>query len=145
MNLHSEAIPESLLQTIYEFDALFSEDRGSEMGAYFAEDARLQWPMLEDIVGREEIRLAFEQLVNTYTTISWKPDRSLGLLCDGKAVIVGRFVEDRRERKKGIRERVFGRIVEIWSAIEAGKWELELLMTSRYADTVYLHEDKTSD
>ena len=99
MNNQSIVIPESLQRTILALDTVFSQDRGNEMGAFFAEDARLQWPMLEDIVGRNQIRLAFEQLVTTYSTILWKPDRSLALAFNGKTAIVGSFVEDRQKRK----------------------------------------------
>jgi ketosteroid isomerase-like protein len=135
MNKLSGAIPKSLERVIHELDTVFSQDRGSEMGAFFAEDACLQWPSSEDIVGREQIRLAFEQLVATFTTLSWKPKRSLELFCDGKAVFVGNFIEDRKLKENNIKERVYGRIVEIWSESEDGKWVINLLMTSRYAET----------
>jgi len=135
MNKLSGVIPESLQRTIHELDTVFSQDRGNEMGAFFAEDARLQWPMVEDIVGRTQIRMAFEQFVATYTTLSWKPNRSLALVSKNGVAIVGDFIEDRQARNDGAKERVFGRLVEIWSKTEDGKWMLNLLMTSRYADT----------
>ena len=135
MNKLSGVIPESLQRTIHELDTVFSQDRGYEMGAFFAEDAHLQWPMIEDIVGREQIRKAYEQLVATYTTLSWKPNRSLAVVGDGSVAVIGDFIEYRQMRKDGVKERVFGRLVEIWSETEDEKWVLDLLMTSRYADT----------
>lgn len=135
MNKLSGVIPESLQRTIHELDTVFSQDRGNEMGEFFAEDAHLQWPMVEDIIGRKQIGMAFEQFVATYTTLSWKPNRSLVLVSDNSVAIVGDFIEDRQVRNDGVKERVFGRLVEIWSETEDGKWVLNLLMTSRYADT----------
>ena len=70
--------------------------------------------------------MTFEQLVATYTTLSWKPNRSLALVSDNSVAIVGDFIEDRQVRNDGAKERVFGRLVEIWSETEDGKWVLNL-------------------
>ena len=45
------------------YDAAFAADRADEVAELFAEDARLQWPEEEDIVGRDAIRRAFTGFV----------------------------------------------------------------------------------
>ena len=137
-------IPASLDRTIQSFDTAFSEDRGSDVSQCFSENGRLQWPFREDIVGRDDIRAVFEGFVSRFTTISWKPSRSIELICDGKVVIIGRFTEHRQHRDTGEEQRVFGRMVEVWAEAEKGKWSLELLMTSRYAESEQINKDTAS-
>ncbi len=108
------------------------------MGDFFAPDARLMWPSLEDIVGREHIRSAYERLAETYTTIAWQPERTVIGPSGRKVVTIGRFIEDRAPRSGGAAERIHGRLVEVWARKPDGGWELEVLLTSRYADSEQL-------
>jgi ketosteroid isomerase-like protein len=90
---------ESLLSVIAELDQAFSEDRGSDVADFFAEDARLMWPHMEDIVGRESIREAFVAFVSAYTTNSWSPSREIFDLCGRRAYTLGSFIEIRTPLK----------------------------------------------
>jgi hypothetical protein len=134
----ADSLDNSLLERMQAFDRTFSEDRGSEMGDFFSSEARLMWPFMEDITGRERIRAAFEQFVQDFTTISWKPEREIIGVGENKVFIVGRFLEDRAPREGGPAERVFGRWVEIWAGQPGGPWELDLVLTSRYAENELL-------
>ena len=91
-------------------------------------------PTSEDIVGREQIRSAYERLVEAYTTIAWKPERTMVGPSGHKIVTIGRFIEDRAPRSGEAAEWVHGRLVEVWARKPDGGWELEVLLTSRYAD-----------
>ena len=127
-------VPTGLLQAQAAFDETFSQDRGTEMGQFFSKDARMMWPDIEDIVGREAIRAAFEELIANFTTISWKPDRTLVQAFGDRAISIGRFTEDRAPRGGGSVVRVFGRLVEYWSKAPDGTWTMDIALTSRYAE-----------
>lgn len=126
---------DSLLKRINDLDRTFEADRGHEMGDFFSDDGRLMWPLSEDIAGRERIRAAFVQLIETFTTISWKPEREVLEICGNKAFLIGRFIEERALRDDGSAERVYGRLFEMWSRRADGRWELAYLMTSRYGES----------
>ena len=130
----TDTLEDSLLERMQAFDRTFAEDRGSEMGDFFSLQARLMWPFMEDITGRENIRRAFEQFVQTFTTLSWKPEREIIGADGNKVFVLGRFLEDRAPRVGGPAERVFGRWVEVWRRQPGGPWELDLVLTSRYAE-----------
>jgi ketosteroid isomerase-like protein len=127
-------IPPGLLATQAAFDDAFSHDRGSEMGRFFSRDARLMWPDVEDIVGREAIRAAFEELIANFTTISWNPERTFTRAFEDMAISIGKFTEDRAPRLGGSAVRVFGRLVEYWSLGSDGTWTMDIALTSRYAE-----------
>jgi ketosteroid isomerase-like protein len=122
-----------LVAAMARFDETFAADRGTELGNLFTADARLMWPELEDIAGREAIRTALESFVAAYTTLSWQPDRGQPDICGDRAYTIGRFVEIRRPRDGGPTEKVYGRLVEQWRRDESGEWLLASVMTSRYA------------
>jgi hypothetical protein len=61
---------QDLLENISALDRTFAEERGAEMGDFYSPQARLMWPGMEDIFGREAIRSAFMQLVEAYATDS---------------------------------------------------------------------------
>lgn len=128
-------IAEDLQLRIAACDNTFSKDLAIELANFFATDARLMWPGNEDIMGREAIRKAYEGFVETFTTVSWKPDRRDLHVYEDRAYVVGRFVEVRKRRKSGITETVYGRLVEVWQLQDDGVWYLERLLTSRYAET----------
>ena len=128
-------IVENLQFRISAFDSTFSHDLGSELADFFADDARLMWPGNEDIVGREAIREAFVGFVETFTTVSWKPDPRDLHVYEDRAYVVGRFVEVRKRLESEITETVYGRLVEVWQLEDDGVWYLERLLTSRYAET----------
>ena len=132
------SLEESLLSVIAEFDRAFSEDRGSDVADFFAEDARLMWPLMEDIVGRESIREAFVDFVSRYTTNSWSPNREILDICGRRAYTLGWFIEIRTPLEGGPTEKVHGRLVEIWQLSSDEKWEVIRLMTGRYAETEFL-------
>jgi ketosteroid isomerase-like protein len=129
---------ESLLNTISELDRAFSEDRGWDVGGFFAEDGRLMWPHMADIVGRESIREAFDGFVSKFTTNSWRPKREIIDVYERRAYTHGSFIEIRTPRDGGPTEKVHGRLLEIWQLSSDDKWELIRQMTGRYADTELL-------
>jgi ketosteroid isomerase-like protein len=129
---------ESLLRAIAELDRAFSEDRASDVADLFAEDARLMWPLTEDIVGRESIREAFVAFVSAYTTNSWSPSREIIDLCGRRAYTQGSFIEIRTPLEGGGTEKVHGRLLEVWQLSSGDRWEIIRLMTGRYADTELL-------
>lgn len=132
------SVEDSLLETIAALDETFAADKGSQMGDFFLENARLMWPMTRDIVGREAIRAAFELFTSKFTTLAWQPDRHLLEVHGDSAYVVGRFSEIRRRLDNGQLEQVFGRLVEVWRRDENGRWQLDLLLTSRFAETEIL-------
>ncbi len=140
MRQSPRALPPGLAEAITQFDEKFSEDLGSEMGRFFAQDARLMWPDIEDIVGRQAIANAFRELTDNFTTISWKPERSFVELSEDAAISVGRFIEERAPRAGGPAVRVFGRLVEVWSPGPDGTWTIKIALTSRYAEDEPLNQ-----
>ncbi|MFW9887938.1 MAG: YybH family protein [Candidatus Thorarchaeota archaeon] len=126
---------ESLLKTIAEFDLAFSEDRGADMGNFFAKDAKLMFPLMPDVVGRESIRDFFVDFVSVYTTDSLEPKRELIRVYERDAYILGSFIEVRTKRNEGTPETVYGRFLEVWKLFSDGRWELTHFMTGRYAET----------
>ena len=80
------------------YDAAFAADRADEVAELFAEDARLQWPEEEDIVGRDAIRRAFTGFVDQFHTVSWEPSYQLAAVHGDQAFLLGRFVERRQVR-----------------------------------------------
>jgi ketosteroid isomerase-like protein len=128
----------SLLNTIAELDLAFSEDRALEVSNFFTEDARLMWPLMEDIVGREAIREAFVEFMSIYTTDLWNPKRELLDVYEQRAYTLGSFIEIRTPRDGKPTEKVYGRLLETWQLSSDGKWEITHLMTGRYADTELL-------
>jgi hypothetical protein len=126
---------ESLLKTIAELDLTFSEDRGADMGNFFAKDAKLMFSLMSDVVGRESIRDLFVKFVSMYTTDSWEPKRELIRVYERDAYTLGSFIEVRTNRNEGITETVYGRLLEIWKLSSEDKWELTHFMSGRYAET----------
>jgi uncharacterized protein (TIGR02246 family) len=117
------------------YDAAFAADRADDMAELFAEDARLQWPEEEDIVGREAIRLAFTAFVDQFHTVSWEPSYQLAEVHGDQAFLLGRFVERRAVRRTGELERVPGRLVLVCRREVDGVWRITHAMTSRYGET----------
>ncbi|MFW9806821.1 MAG: YybH family protein [Candidatus Thorarchaeota archaeon] len=126
---------ESLLKTITELDLTFSEDRGADMGDFFAEDAILMFPFMSDVVGRESIRDIFVRFVSMYTTESWKPKRELIRVYERDAYTLGSFIEVRTKHDDRTTETVYGRLLEVWKLSSENKWELTHFMSGRYAET----------
>ncbi|MFX1580056.1 MAG: YybH family protein [Promethearchaeota archaeon] len=126
---------ESLLKTIAKFDLTFSEDRGADMGDFFAQDATLMFPFMQDVVGRESIQNLFIKFVSMYTTDSWEPKRELIRVYERDAYTLGSFIEVRTKRNDGAKETVFGRLMEVWNLSSDDKWELTHFMSGRYAET----------
>src|SRR5512147_1779379 len=93
--------PPELLATFANLDQTFSEDRGMDMAAFFMEDGRLMCPFSEDIVGRRNIQIAFENLVETFAKISWQPERRVEYLTADDACVLGRFIEIHKRRLTG--------------------------------------------
>jgi len=117
------------------YDAAFAADRADEVAELFAEDARLQWPEEEDIVGREAIRQAFTAFVDQFHTVSWEPSYQLAQVHGDQAFLLGRFVERREVRGTGELERVPGRLVLVCRRDADGAWRITHAMTSRYGET----------
>lgn len=114
-------------------DAAFRADDGSAMAEAFAADARLLWPEIEDIVGREAIRAALTDLTAAYHTISWEPSYQLFDVTADAAYVLGRFMETRRDRETGAVEHIPGRILYICRR-EDDAWGVTHLLTSRYGE-----------
>jgi ketosteroid isomerase-like protein len=126
---------ESLLKTIAKLDLTFSEDRGADMGDFFAEEATLMFHLMQDVVGRESIRNLFVKFVSMYTTDSWEPKRELIRVHERDAYTLGSFIEVRTKRDDNTTERVHGRLLEVWKLSSDDKWELTHFMSGRYAET----------
>jgi uncharacterized protein (TIGR02246 family) len=117
------------------YDAAFAADRADDVAELFAEDARLQWPEEEDIVGREAIRQAFSAFVDQFHTVSWEPSYQLAEVHGDQAFLLGRFVERREVRRTGELERVPGRLVLVCRRQADGAWRITHAMTCRYGET----------
>ena len=126
---------ESLLKTIAKLDLTFSEDRGADMGDFFAEEATLMFHLMQEVVGRESIRNLFVKFVSMYTTDSWEPKRELIRVHERDAYTLGSFIEVRTKRDENTTERVHGRLLEVWKLSSDDKWELTHFMSGRYAET----------
>ncbi len=126
---------ESLLNTNAELDRTFSEDRAKDMCNFFAEDAGLMFPHTEDIIGRESIQQAFDNIISKYTTDSFSPNRELIDLYERRAHALGSFIEVRTPLNGGPTEKVYGRLLEIWQLSSDDQWKIIRFMTGRYADT----------
>ncbi|MFX1416850.1 MAG: YybH family protein [Promethearchaeota archaeon] len=139
MTIHSSNSSSSnrdhLLEAMAGLDLAFSEDRALDVSNIFSEDARLMWPLMGDIVGRDSIREAFVEFMSMYTTVSWNPNREIIDVYEKRAYSLGSFTETRTTRGGGPTEKVFGRLLEIWQLSPDGKWEIFRMMTGRYAET----------
>jgi ketosteroid isomerase-like protein len=132
---------ESLHLAMCRFDRAFSQGLETEIAELFSEDARLMWPGMEDIVGREAIRSALGEFFGQFTTLSFSPGRQIVELCGIKAFTIGKFIEDLAPKAGGPAQRVHGRLVELWSQTENGDWEISLVLTNRYAENEMLPEN----
>ncbi|MEX2136743.1 MAG: nuclear transport factor 2 family protein [Chloroflexota bacterium] len=116
------------------FDDLFRHDAGAALAGCFADDAQLLWPEQPAIAGPEAIGEAFAEFVAGFETISFEPMYDLVAVEGPLAAVVGSFIETRRSRREHLVERVYGRLAYTWR-LDAGKWRVMRLMTSRYAPT----------
>lgn len=135
---------DSLHLTFSKLDRTFSQGQVNEVAKQFAEDARMLWPGIDDIVGREAIRAAFAEFFEQFTTLSFSHDRQLIEVFREKAFTIGRSIEDLAPKGGGPAQRIHGRMVELWAQTESGDWEITLLLTSRYAENEMLSEDQAS-
>ena len=133
--LPDSAVPDGLRAMLDGFDAAFRADRGADVATFFTHDARLQWPEMEDIVGREAIQRAFADFTTAVHTISWQPSYQVVDVHGHRAYLLGRFVEVRQVRETGEVERVLGRIVYFCRRESDGAWRIAHAMTSRYGET----------
>jgi uncharacterized protein (TIGR02246 family) len=124
-----------LARLLIAYDAAFAADRADDVADLFAEDARLQWPEEEDIVGREAIRQAFTSFVDQFHTVSWEPSYQIAEVHGDQAFLLGRFVERREVRNTGELERVPGRLVLVCRREADGAWRITHALTSRYGET----------
>jgi uncharacterized protein (TIGR02246 family) len=116
------------------YDLAFAADRADEVAELFADDARLQWPEMEDIVGREAIRRAFTDFVDEFHTVSWEPSYQVAEVHGDRAFLLG-LVERREVRRTGELEHVPGRLVLVCRREADGVWRITHAMTSRYGET----------
>ncbi len=136
----NETSPErkALLKTIADLDRTFSEDRAEDMGKFFAPNARLMFPNMEDILGRESIQQTFVDLMAEYSTDSFHPNRELIDIYVHRAYTLGSFIEIRTPLKGGPKEKIHGRLLEIWQRSSKGNWEIIRFMTGRYSDLEHI-------
>jgi ketosteroid isomerase-like protein len=130
----------SLQRAFAAFERAFTQELATELAELFSADARLMWPGVEDIVGREAIRAALGEFFRETTTLSFLPDRQVIELCGNKAFTIGRFIEDLAPRAGGPALRVHGRLVELWSQMDNGSWQISILLTGRYAENETLQQ-----
>jgi uncharacterized protein (TIGR02246 family) len=128
-------VDEGVSALLAAYDEAFAADDAEAVSALFADDARLMWPELEDIVGREAIREAFVDFVSTFHTISWQPSYQVVDVHGDRAYLLGRFAEVRELRDTGEVEHVPGRIMWICRRELGGAWRFTHAMTSRYGET----------
>jgi len=126
---------QGLAELLAAYDAAFAADRADDVAELFTDDARLQWPEAEDIVGREAIREAFTDFVDEFHTVSWQPSYQVAEVCGDRAFLLGRFVERREVRATGGIEHVPGRLVLACRREADGTWRISHAMTSRYGET----------
>jgi uncharacterized protein (TIGR02246 family) len=124
-----------LAQLLAAYDTAFAADDADGVAQLFAADARLQWPEMEDIVGREAIREAFVEFVETYHTVSWQPSYQVVDVNGDRAFLLGRFTEVREVRGSGEVEHVPGRLVLVCRREADAAWRIVIAMTSRYGET----------
>ncbi len=132
---------ESLLLAFSRLDTAFAQGLEKETAELFTEDARLMWPGIDDIAGREAIESAFGEFFGEFDTLAFTPDRQIVELCGSKAFTIGRFTEDLAPKAGGPAQRVHGRLVEMWLQTEGGEWQIGLMLTGRYAENEALAED----
>ena len=135
---------ESLQLAFSRLDRNFTEGLAKETAELFAEDARLMWPGMDDIVGRKAIEAAFDEFFGEFHTLEFSPDRRLVELCGGKAFTIGKFIEDLAPKSGGSAQRVHGRLVELWLQTEEGEWQIGHMLTGRYAENEILAENDRS-
>lgn len=123
---------EEMTAVLERADAALRVDDVQAIADLFAPDARLMWPGIEGIVGREAIRAAFERLFAEVHTISWQADNHVLDVHDDRAYVLGRFREVRRDHESGEVEHVPGRLVSFWRRQPDGGWLITHLLTSRY-------------
>jgi ketosteroid isomerase-like protein len=125
-------------------DSNFAQGLEKETADLFAEDGRLMWPGMDDIVGREAIEAALGEFFKEFDTLAFSPDRQIVELFGGKAFTIGRFLEDLAPKAGGTAQRVHGRLVEMWRQSKHGEWQLSLMLTGRYAENEMLAEESAS-
>ena len=138
MPSEDDKIRESLLKAMEAFDRAFREHRPDDLAAMYAQDGRLMFPLMEDIVGRQPIAEVFTQFMSAYETESNELEREVIDICGERAYVLGRFIEVRTPRDGRPTEKVYGRIVEVWRHTDDGGWEVLHVMTGRYAETELL-------
>jgi len=135
---------EKFHRAVSRFNHTFSQGLIDEVVQLFSKDAKMMWPSMEDIVGREAIRSALGEFFGQFTPLAFEPNRQIVEVCGNKAFTIGRFIEDLAPKEGGSAHRVHGRLVEMWSLTDEGDWVIELLITTRYADNEILVEDSAS-
>jgi ketosteroid isomerase-like protein len=133
---------ESLQLAFSRLDSNFTGGRAEETAEQFAEDARLMWPGMDDIVGRKAIEAAFGEFFGEFDTLVFSPDRRMFEICGDKAFTIGKFIEGLALKSGGSVQRVHGRLVEMWLKTEKGEWQLGLMLTGRYAENEILAENR---
>jgi len=128
-------LPQSLLLAFNRLDNAFSRSSAHETASLFSEGGRLMWPSMEDIVGREAIESALAEFFDGFTLIApFSPERQVVEVGGNRVFALGRFTEDLQPNSDAPAYRVHGRIVEIWSRTNGDAWQLDVLLTSRYAE-----------
>jgi ketosteroid isomerase-like protein len=123
----------SLWALIAAFNDAFRKDRAAELGAFFAEDARLLWPEMPDILGREAIQQAFNDFIGVFSTLYYETRFDVVDIHPRYAYTLGTFEEVRSERQGNQSTRIFGRFAWFFQQQPDGGWLITRLMTSRFA------------
>lgn len=123
----------NVLAALEAFDRAIIEGRTDELGALFADDARLLLHYQPDIVGRRAITQAWRETFAAVDTSAWKPNYDTVQVHTDSAYVLGSFTEILRPRDGGTGLAVAGRTVLFWRREPDGQWRITRALSSRSA------------
>jgi ketosteroid isomerase-like protein len=130
---NAEGQRHALLAALEAFDRAFIEGRADELGALFADDAKLLLHYQPAIVGRRSITEAFRETFAAFDTSAYEPTYEIVEVHTDRAYVLGSFTEVLRPREEGTGLAVAGRVVSFWRRELGGVWRTIRVLTSRSA------------
>ena len=124
---------QALLAALEAFDRAFIEGRADELGALFADDAKLLLHHQPAIVGRQSITEAFRDTFAAFDTSAYEPTYDTVEVHKDNAYVLASFTEVLRPREGGPGLAVVGRVVLFWRREPDGVWRTTRVLTSRSA------------
>jgi ketosteroid isomerase-like protein len=122
-----------LLAALEAFDRAFIEGRAEELGALFADDAKLLLHYQPAIVGRQSITEAFRETFAAFDTSAYEPTYDTVEVHKDNAYVLASFTEVLRPREGGHGLAVVGRVVLFWRRGPDRVWRTTRVLTSRSA------------